>query len=79
VDTKYLKRTVKKHLKRFPVDFMFQLDDKEWEILRCQIGLLFFFLTTSQKRAIFILVGLARCAIPASRTRFRLCGAGRFI
>jgi hypothetical protein len=38
VETKYLNRTVKRHLKRFPPDFMFQLTDKEWEILRCQIG-----------------------------------------
>jgi len=38
VETKYLNRTVKRHLKRFPQDFMFQLTDKEWEILRCQIG-----------------------------------------
>jgi len=38
VETKYLNRTVKRHLKRFPPDFMFQLTDKEWENLRCQIG-----------------------------------------
>ena len=38
VETKYLNRTVKRHLKRFPSDFMFQLTDNEWEILRCQIG-----------------------------------------
>jgi hypothetical protein len=38
VETKNLNRTVKRNLKRFPSDFMFQLNDKEWEILRCQIG-----------------------------------------
>jgi hypothetical protein len=38
VETKYLNRTVKRHLKRFPSDFMFQLTDKELEILRCQFG-----------------------------------------
>jgi hypothetical protein len=38
VETKYLNRTVKRHLKRFPADFMFQLTDRECEILRCQIG-----------------------------------------
>ena len=38
VETKYIKRTVKRHLKRFPHDFMFQLTEKEWENLRCQIG-----------------------------------------
>jgi len=38
VETKYLNRTVKRHIRRFPPDFMFQLTDKEWEILRCQIG-----------------------------------------
>jgi hypothetical protein len=38
VETKYLNKTVKRHLKRFPPDFMFQLTDKEWEILRFQFG-----------------------------------------
>jgi hypothetical protein len=38
VEAKYLNRTVKRHLKRFPPDFMFQLTKKEWEILRCQFG-----------------------------------------
>jgi hypothetical protein len=38
VETKYLNRTVKRNLKRFPPDFMFQLNKKEWEILRCQFG-----------------------------------------
>jgi ORF6N domain. len=38
VETKYLNRTVKRHIKRFPPDFMFQLTDKEWEILRCHFG-----------------------------------------
>ena len=38
VEVKYLNRTVKRNISRFPVDFMFQLSDKEWESLRCQIG-----------------------------------------
>ena len=38
VETKHLKRTVKRNLKRFPPDFMFQLSGKEWEDLRCQFG-----------------------------------------
>ena len=38
VEVKYLNRTVKRNQTRFPVDFMFQLTDKEWEDLRCQIG-----------------------------------------
>ena len=38
VEVKYLNRTVKRNLVRFPVDFMFQLTDKEWDDLRCQIG-----------------------------------------
>jgi hypothetical protein len=38
VETKNLNKTVKRNLKRFPTDFMFQLADKEWENLRCQIG-----------------------------------------
>jgi hypothetical protein len=38
VETKFLNRTVKRHIKRFPSDFMFKLNNKEWEILRCQFG-----------------------------------------
>ena len=38
VEVKYLNRTVKRNITRFPVDFMFQLTDNEWEHLRCQIG-----------------------------------------
>jgi len=38
VETKNINRTVKRHKKRFPSDFMFKLNNKEWEILRCQFG-----------------------------------------
>jgi len=38
VEVKYLNRMVKRNLTRFPADFMFLLNDKEWEDLRCQIG-----------------------------------------
>lgn len=38
VETKALNRTVKRNLKRFPEDFMFQLTKEEWESLRCQNG-----------------------------------------
>jgi PHP family Zn ribbon phosphoesterase len=37
VETKYLKRTVRTHYKRFPSDFMFELTKEEWENLRCRI------------------------------------------
>ena len=36
-ETKYLKRTVKANSRRFPLDFMFQLNKSEWEVLRLQI------------------------------------------
>ena len=36
VETKYLKRTVRNHLKRFPSDFMFELSHDEWNDLRCK-------------------------------------------
>ena len=36
VETKYLNRTVKRNIKRFPSDFMFQLTKKELSDLRCQ-------------------------------------------
>jgi hypothetical protein len=36
VETKYLKRIVKRNIQRFPTDFMFQLSKDEWENLRCQ-------------------------------------------
>lgn len=38
VETKYLKRQVKRNIERFPDDFMFQLTKEETSILRCQIG-----------------------------------------
>lgn len=36
VETKHLNYSVKRNLKRFPEDFMFQLTRDEWEILRSQ-------------------------------------------
>jgi flagellar capping protein FliD len=39
VETSALNRAVKRNTDRFPADFMFQLDAKEWENLRCQIGI----------------------------------------
>ena len=38
VETKNLKRAVKRNIERFPDDFMFELNKEEMEILRCQIG-----------------------------------------
>lgn len=40
VETKQLKRQVKRNIRRFPEDFMFQLSNEEYELLRCQIGTL---------------------------------------
>ena len=37
VETKSLNLAVKRNLKRFPKDFMFQLSLREWNILRLQI------------------------------------------
>ena len=38
VETKYLKRTVRNNLKRFPTDFMFELTYEEWKNLRCNFS-----------------------------------------
>jgi phage regulator Rha-like protein len=38
VETKRLNESVKRNIKRFPVEFMFQLTDEEWEKLRSQIA-----------------------------------------
>jgi hypothetical protein len=38
VETKQLKRQVKRNIDRFPKDFMFELNAKEFENLRSQIG-----------------------------------------
>jgi phage regulator Rha-like protein len=38
VETKQLKRAVKRNMDRFPEDFMFELDDQELENLRSQFG-----------------------------------------
>lgn len=40
VETKYLKRQVRRNLNRFPEDFMFGLTKEEYEALRSQIGTL---------------------------------------
>jgi hypothetical protein len=37
VETKVLNQAVKRNIKRFPEDFMFQLTSKEWESIRSQI------------------------------------------
>ncbi len=37
-ETKYLKRSVKQNIVRFPDDFMFELTKSEWESLRCNIS-----------------------------------------
>ena len=37
VDTRTLVQAVKRNLDRFPDDFMFQLSNDEWQILRSQI------------------------------------------
>ena len=37
VETRALKQAVKRNIKRFPIDFMFQLNKKELEIWRSQI------------------------------------------
>ncbi len=38
VENKYLKRQVRRNKERFPIDFMFELNSKEFEILRRQFG-----------------------------------------
>lgn len=37
VETKVLNQAVKRNLDRFPEDFMFQVNEKEWQSLRSQI------------------------------------------
>jgi hypothetical protein len=37
VATKALNQSVKRNIKRFPIDFMFQLNSVEWELLRAQV------------------------------------------
>jgi hypothetical protein len=38
VETKNLKRIVRYNIKRFPVDFMFELTNEEWSTLRCNFS-----------------------------------------
>jgi hypothetical protein len=37
LETKVLKQAVRRNMKRFPPDFMFELSDEEWTFLRSQI------------------------------------------
>ena len=39
IPTYRLNEAVKRNLKRFPLDFMFQLNENEWESLRSQIAI----------------------------------------
>ena len=36
IETKYLKRAVRNNIKRFPIDFMFELTRGEWDALSCK-------------------------------------------
>ncbi len=38
VETRYLNKAVKRNIKRFPTDFMFQLTNEEFKDLMFQIG-----------------------------------------
>jgi hypothetical protein len=38
VETKRLKESVRRNSRRFPVDFMFELSDAEWQNLRCKFS-----------------------------------------
>jgi phage regulator Rha-like protein len=38
VETGHLKRQVRRNIERFPVEFMFELSDREFQEWRCQIG-----------------------------------------
>ena len=38
VETRRLNESVKRNIKRFPFDFMFQLTKEEWKILMSQIA-----------------------------------------
>ena len=40
VETRILNQSVKRNIKRFPNDFMFQLTNQEWEVSRSQIATL---------------------------------------
>jgi hypothetical protein len=40
VETKYLKRMVRRNIERFPDDFMFELTKEEYKFLRCNFGTL---------------------------------------
>jgi hypothetical protein len=39
VETRIINRNVQRNIKRFPPDFMFQLTEKEYELLRSQFGI----------------------------------------
>src|SRR5689334_9649258 len=73
VETKYLKRVVKRNLNRFPPHFMFELSSREHENLRCQ------FVTSKLKRhgghryQPYVLA-LARCSRAISPQPMKLNG-----
>ncbi|SDJ37639.1 ORF6N domain-containing protein [Flavobacterium noncentrifugens] len=44
IETKVLNQAVKRHIKRFPSDFMFRLSSEKWNVIRSQ------FVTASQNK-----------------------------
>ena len=53
VKTKALNQSVKRNIKRFPDDFMFQLTKEEWDVLRSQIVTTKQYVTSCQVRCDF--------------------------
>jgi hypothetical protein len=49
VETRYLNKAVKRNIKRFPTDFMFQLTNEEFKGLMFQIG------TSKEGRGVYLL------------------------
>lgn len=40
VETKYLNRAINMNIDRFPLEFMFQISNQEWDSIKFQIGTL---------------------------------------
>lgn len=53
VETKALKRAVRRNIDRFPADFMFELAQKEMENVRCQIGTILYVQSPNLSQHIF--------------------------
>ena len=57
VETRILNQSIKRNIKRFPEDFMFQLSSFEWQTLSSQIVMMY---QLSKPSSQFVMIGVPK-------------------